>query len=98
MSGLEKMEGLIGAALEPLGVEHFEVLMRLFDEWETLAPDPWRDNAKPVVLRSHELIVEARSASVVGLLRYATGALLRSLDEQLGEDIVASVRVRAPRP
>lgn len=98
MTGLEPMGGMIGGALRKLGLERLDVVLALLDEWEELAPDPWRQHARPVLLRGGELLVEALSAPAVSLLRYATGDLLRALDERFGEGVVSVVRVRASRP
>lgn len=98
MSGLESMGGMIGGALRKLGLDRLDVMLALFDDWEELAPDPWCRHARPVLLRGGELLVEAVSAPAVSLLRYATGDLLRALDQRFGEGVVSVVRVQAAPP
>jgi hypothetical protein len=98
MSRLEAMEGLVARALRNLGIERLDVTMMLVEEWETLAPEPWRSQASPLLLKGGELLVEAKSTQAVSLLRYAVGNLLRTLDERFGEDVVGSVRIQAPPP
>lgn len=96
MTGLEPMEGLIGRALGRLGVERFDLVLALYEEWEDVVPEPWRSHSRPVLLKERELSVEAAPAAV-RLLRYATGDLLRVLDQRFGEGTVATVRVQAQR-
>jgi hypothetical protein len=47
-------------------------------------------------VRGQELVVEAESAALVGLLRYGIGELQERLDQRLGTGVVESVRVVAP--
>jgi hypothetical protein len=98
MSRLESMDALLVNALRNLGIERLDVMLKMVAEWETLTPEPWCSHSNPVLLKGGELVVEARSAQVVSLLRYAVGDLLRTLDERFGEAVVGSVRVQSPPP
>jgi len=98
VSRLESMGGLIAEALQNLGIKRLDVMLKLVDEWETLAPEPWCSHSSPLLLKGGELLVEARSPEAVRLLRYAVGDLIRALDGQFGEGAVATVRVQAPPP
>lgn len=92
------MGGLLGRAFGQWGLDRFDVVLALYQEWEDIAPEPWRSHAHPVLLHSGELTVEAASPGGVSLLRYAVGDLLRVLDARFGEGVIGTVRVQAPRP
>jgi hypothetical protein len=98
MSRLESMGGLLAKALQNLGIERLDVMLSLVGDWEEIAPEPWRTQAKPLLLKDGELLVEATSPQTVSLLRYAVGDLLRSLDTRFGEGVVGTVRVQSPPP
>ncbi|MGZ5385372.1 MAG: DciA family protein [Acidimicrobiia bacterium] len=98
MSHLESMGGLVAQVLKNLGIERLDVMFSLAGEWETITPEPWCSHATPVLLKDGELVVEAASSQTVGLLRYAVGDLLRSLDERFGVGVVGTVRVQSPPP
>lgn len=70
---------------------------RLVAEWDDLTGHPWSGRSRPAALKGGELVVEADTAAAVGILRYGVSALVERLGEELGPDVVRSVRVVAPR-
>ena len=88
----------IDEVLARMGLGGVELLDQLRSEWPQLAGDLWYPDARPVLVQDGQLVVEAIPGAV-GLLRYATGELLRRLDDRFGQGVIESVRVKnAPRP
>ena len=86
------MEGL----LAKLGLPAPSVSLSLDERWDEIAGSPWSGQTRPLFIREGELVVEAISPALVGMLRYAIGDLMRRLDDQLGEGVVETVRVIGP--
>ncbi len=90
------MEGigpLIESLLGKLGVGRLDAISRLGEEWEAIAPEPWRSHSRPVVIRGETLVVEAPAAAR-SVLKYAERRLLGALDEALGPGVVQRVELR----
>lgn len=79
--------------LARLGLPDPGLIEALRADWNDLAGEPWAGQSHPAYLRGGELVVNVSTASLVSLLRYATGDLLRRLDDRLGEGMVSTVRV-----
>ena len=92
----EPLEGLLEGLLHKLGLPAPSVSKSLADGWDEMAGSPWSGQTKPLFIREGELVVEAISPALVGMLRYAIGDLMRRLDDQLGEGVVETVRVVGP--
>jgi hypothetical protein len=69
---------------------------RLHTEWDSMVGHPWSGRSVPLSLKGRELVVEAVSPAAVSMLRYGIGSLLERLAEELGPDVVTSVRVIPP--
>jgi hypothetical protein len=95
---LEPIEKPLLAMLDRLGLAEPDLLAKVAGEWESLAGEPWAGRSRPVLIRNRELVVEAAAPSLVGLLRYAVGDLMRSLDGRFGQGIFESVRVQGSGP
>jgi hypothetical protein len=92
----EPLERLLEGLLHKLGLPSPSVSRSLDEGWDEMAGRPWTGQTRPLFIRGGELVVESISPALVGLLRYATGDLMRRLDEQLGEGVVDTVRVVGP--
>jgi hypothetical protein len=92
----EPLERLLEGLLHKLGLPSPSVSRSLDEGWDEMAGPPWTGQTRPLFIRGGELVVEAISPALVCLLRYATGDLMRRLDEQLGEGVVDTVRVVGP--
>jgi hypothetical protein len=92
----EPIEGMLESLLARLGLPAPSVSKYLADGWDEMAGAPWAEQTKPLFIREGELVIEAISPALVGMLRYAIGDLMRRLDEQLGEGVVETVRVVGP--
>ena len=92
----EPLEGVLESLLARLGLPSPSVSKSLDEGWDEMAGAPWSGQTRPLFIREGELVVEAISPALVGMLRYAIGDLMRRLDEQLGEGIVETVRVVGP--
>lgn len=96
MSQPEKLESLLESVLARFGLPPPSLSHSLADDWDELAGGPWSGHTRPLFIRERELVVEAGSPALVGVLRYAVGDLMRRLDERLGPDVVESIRVVGP--
>ncbi len=84
------------SALSGLGISHIGLSIRLINEWDELAGDPWAGQTRPLGIREGELIVETATASLVSMFRYATGSLHERLEGVIGEGVISSITVQAP--
>ena len=91
----EPLETLLEGLLAKLGLPAPSVSKDLDERWEELAGVPWSGQSRPLFIREGELVVEAASPALVGMLRYAVGDLMKRLDVHLGEGVVETVRVVA---
>jgi len=92
----EPLSELLESVLGRMGLPPPSVFNELAATWDELAGEPWSHRATPLYIRQKELVVEASSPSLVGMLRYGVGDLMRRLDEALGAGVVESIRVIAP--
>jgi hypothetical protein len=92
----EPLEALLEGLLARLGLPAPSVSKSLEDRWDDIAGAPWAEQTRPRFIREGELVVEAISPALVGMLRYAVGDLMKRLDSHLGEGVVESVRVVGP--
>ncbi len=84
------------SALSGLGISHIGVTIRLINDWDELAGEPWAEQTRPLGIRDGELIVETATASLVSMFRYATGSLHQRLEGLIGEGVISSITVQAP--
>ncbi|MGH8935991.1 MAG: DUF721 domain-containing protein [Acidimicrobiia bacterium] len=97
MSELQPIRGPLGEALQGLGLGDPGQAIRLAEEWEEISGKQWAAHSRPVSLWKGELVVEADSGGMAGILRYAIGELLRRIDERLGAGVVTTMRIRVGR-
>lgn len=69
---------------------------RIRDEWEELAPAPWKGRSTPLTIQGKTLIVEAATPSLVAFLKYGTSDLLASLEKRFGPGLIEAIEVRGP--
>ncbi len=93
---LEPIATPLRNALRQLGLAEIETLLELLQDWDRIAGQPWAGVSAPAKLSSGHLVVRAESAASVRLLRYASGRLIQTLDERLGEGTVVSIEVVLP--
>lgn len=90
------LKGNVFSALSGLRISHIEVTIRLINNWDELAGEPWAEQTRPLGILDGELIVETATASLVSLLRYATGSLHERLVGIVGDGVISSITVQAP--
>lgn len=93
----EALETVLARLLGSLGLPSPELLPRMRASWDSLAGPPWAGQSVPVFVRRGELVIQATAPQLVSILRYATGDLLRRLDEEFGPGRIETVRVVGPR-
>ncbi|MGH8959334.1 MAG: DciA family protein [Acidimicrobiia bacterium] len=93
----ESLESVLSRLLNSLGLPTPDLLPRLRESWDELAGPPWAGQSSPVLVRRGELVVESASAQLVSILRYASGELLRRLDDEFGPGKIDTIRVAGPR-
>jgi hypothetical protein len=92
----EPLEALLEGLLAELGLPAPSVSKSLTESWDEIAGPPWSGQTRALFIREKELVVEAVSPALVGMLRYAVGDLMRRLDDHLGEGVVETIRVVGP--
>ncbi|MGH8946300.1 MAG: DUF721 domain-containing protein [Acidimicrobiia bacterium] len=97
MTELQPIRGPLGETLQGLGLGDPSQAIRLAEEWEEISGKEWAAHSRPVSLWKGELVVEADSGGMAGILRYATGELLRKIDDRLGTGLVTTMRIRVAR-
>jgi hypothetical protein len=97
MSQPESLESVMRTLLGQLGLPDPDVVASLRLRWDEVAGEPWAGQTEPSYVRDGELVVFVTHPSLVSMLRYATGELMRRLDAYLGEGVIESVKVLAKR-
>jgi hypothetical protein len=93
----EALESVLSRLLHSMGLPSPDLLPRLRETWDVVAGPPWAGKSSPTFIRRGELVVECNSPQLVSVLRYASGELLRRLDDEFGSGIIDTIRVTAPR-
>lgn len=93
----EALESVLSRLLHSMGLPSPDLLPQLRETWDVLAGPPWAGQSSPVLIRRGELVVESNSSQLVSVLRYASGELLRRLDEEFGAGRIDTIRVTGPR-
>ncbi len=88
----------VARMLRKLGMGDVQVLLELKEDWDTIAGRPWAGASRPIGITAGELVVEALEPGAVSMLRYATGALVKAVDDRFGKGQVDRVKVIAPPP
>lgn len=88
----------IGAGLERLlrdmGMPRLFDVVRLADEWDEAAGEPFASLARPAGYRDGELLIQVADGSAASLLKFHIGDLVTRLAERYGPGTVTSVRIR----
>jgi predicted nucleic acid-binding Zn ribbon protein len=79
-----------------MGLSDPIVMSRLSAGWDELAGSPWAGRSRPLFIQGKALVVEASAPSMVAFLRYGSSALVASLKEVIGEDVIEQIEVRPP--
>jgi predicted nucleic acid-binding Zn ribbon protein len=79
-----------------MGLSDPIVMSRLSAGWDELAGSPWAGRSRPLFIQGKTLVVEASAPSMVAFLRYGSSALVASLKEVIGEDVIEQIEVRPP--
>lgn len=82
--------------LDRLGVGDLDLWNRIQQEWPDVVGSPWDAQAKPIALTDGVLVVEAVTPAAIGVLRYGTAGLKKSLNDRYGSDVIRDVRLRPP--
>lgn len=90
----EEITEVLGSIIERVGTGAKPAAATLVDEWDVIAPDRWRTEARPVGIRRGVLLVEVRSGAAATLLRHDTTALLERVADHLGGGVVNAVKFR----
>ena len=85
---------MLGSIIERAGTGASPAGATLVAEWDAIAPERWKLEARPVGIRRGVLLVEVSSGASATLLRHDTAALLSRVSECLGVGVVEAVRVR----
>jgi hypothetical protein len=88
------LDGVVSSLGGRIGLSGATVL---WADWEAIAGPKWA-TASPLKLEAGVLSVGVPDGTTATRLRYDVGSLIRRIEDQLGADIVASVRLRVQRP
>jgi hypothetical protein len=90
----------LGASMEEMfrrmGLPRPDVMARLSEEWDSIAPPPWPGRSKPLYIEDGTLVVEAGKPPMVAFLRYGTAALVETLAAHFGSGVIDRIDVRSP--
>ena len=92
--GPEPIRSVLDDVMRRLGVARAVDVAQLVTDWDEIAGEPWAGRSRPAVLEGGDLVVEVPDGAAASLLRYQVGALVKRLDEVVGQGLVTSVRVR----
>jgi hypothetical protein len=93
---LEPLADTLNQVFTRLGFADPRLMSTIISEWESLAPAPWLQRARPLGVRGKTLVVEASSPSMVAFLRYGISDLLEAISGRLGNGVIETVDVRPP--
>ncbi len=82
--------------LDRLGVGDLDLWNRIQEEWPEVVGSPWDRQAKPIALTEGILVVEAVTPAAIGVLRYGTAGLKKTLNDRYGGEVIRDVRLRPP--
>lgn len=88
------LDGVVSSLGGRIGLSAATVL---WADWAALSGPKWA-TASPLKLEAGVLTVGVPDGTTATRLRYEVGGLMRRIEERLGPDIVASVRLRVQRP
>ncbi len=94
----EEITEVLGSIIERVGTGAGPAGATLVAEWDAIAPERWKLDARPVGIRRGVLLVEVSSGASATLLRHDTAALLSRVSKRLGVGVVETVRVRVSSP
>lgn len=83
--------------LARIGVAGAAAALRIRRHWAEIAPAPWRDRARPLILEDGCLVVEVASQMDATLLRYGAASLVEQVNEALGAQVVSRVATKVSR-
>jgi hypothetical protein len=84
------LEGLI----RPGDWHVLELRQRVRAAWERRVPERFREQARLVDLKRHELWVEADSSALVQELQFLRPKILAALEKDLGSGVIREVRFK----
>ena len=90
----EEITEVLGSIIERVGTGATPAVATLVDQWDVIAPERWRTDARPVGIRHGVLLVEVYSGAAATLLRHDTAALLERVVAYLGTGLVNAVKLR----
>lgn len=93
---LEPLSGGLDDVFRRLGLSNPVLQAEIVAEWDSLVGSPWQGRSRPVVVKGTTLVVEAKSSSMVSLLRYGEASLLETLANRFGKDLITGVEVVPP--
>lgn len=94
----QEITDILGAIVERVGTGAGRSAAALVADWNSVAPERWRDLGTPVGIRDSVLLVEVPSGTAASALRHDTGSLLERISEEFGPDLVSAVKLRVSRP
>jgi hypothetical protein len=94
----EEITEILGAIIERVGPGAGRDVSALVEEWDTIAPERWHADARPIGIRDGVLLVEVTSGAVASTLRHDTTTLVTRISERFGPGLINGVRLRVIRP
>ena len=93
---LEPFSESIDNVFTRLGLPDPVLMSKISADWDQLAGNPWSGRSKPLYVKSHKLVVEASSPSMVAFLRYGETGLIGALQKRFGVGVVDTIEVISP--
>ncbi len=94
---LTEISEVLGRVIEGAAVGTDVRQAEMIDGWSSFVPGDWGEG-KPVGVRDGVLLVMVPDGTVGSLLRYQMEALLVSISQEYGADLVQSVRLKIGSP
>ena len=83
--------------LARIGVAGAGAALRIRRRWAEIAPAPWRERARPLILEDGCLVVEVASQMDATLLRYGAASLVEQVNDALGTRVVSRLATKVSR-
>ena len=85
---------VLGGLIRPGDWHTLELRQRVRAAWEKVVPQRFRDQARLVDLKRHELWVEAGSSALVQELQFLKPKILKVMEKSLGIGVIKEVRFK----
>ena len=95
--GLDQLDNTLESVLERVTEGKLATFEMIKAAWGDIVTDVWRERSRPVRLENGVLTVEVSDGAAASRLRLEQGEIRSALDQHLGRDEVAQIKLKVGR-